>query len=212
MSDEGEAYFLARNERYLVEIVEAFDVCPYARSTRNNGQLAREVLLGAPSVEEVAARARAHEHGGAPIVLLILPDFAGDATAFERHVDAVRRAERVSTTFAMAPFHPLTSYATDTPSRLVGLFRRSPDPTIQLVRYSALEAVKKRAPDGKFFFDGSAASWAAIAARPERGVSEQITYANFERLRERAADLEAKLASLRSQGGSASPPSKRVPR
>ena len=42
------------------------------------------------------------------------------------------------------------------------------------------------------------AAWAAIAARPERGLSDQITHDNFERLRDRADELAAKLAALRT--------------
>jgi hypothetical protein len=198
LSSEIAARALARNDRFLVEIVEALSLCPYARATRLGGQLAREVLFGSVA-SELASRVRAHDASGAQIVLLIVPEFAGDARAWERFVDEVRRADEACRTppFAMAPFHPYTPYYTDTPARLVGLFRRAPDPTIQLVRYTALEAARSRAPDGKFFFDGSASSWAAIAERPERGISEQITHDNFTRWSARASELEARLKSLR---------------
>jgi len=198
---DGEARALARNDRFLVEIVEALDVCPFARATRTGDRLAREVLF----VDEpaaIASRVAAYDAADGPqIVLLILPAFFGDAYAFDRFVDDVRRIDeaRRAPPFAMAPFHPDTPYRADTASRLVGLFRRAPDPTIQLVRFAALDAAKRRAPDGKFFFDGSAASWAALAARPERGLSDQITHGNFERLRDRADELAARLAALRER-------------
>lgn len=194
MGREAEA--LARNDRFLVEVVEGWSLCPYARGTRLSGQLAREVLLGSPAPAEVAARAAAHEGGTATIVLLIFPDLGPvDARAFERFADECRT--HASTCFAFAPFHPDTRYEKDTPSRLVGLFRRAPDPTLQLVRFAALDAARKRAPDGKFYFDGSAAAWDALAARPERGLSEQIAHDNWERTKDRTAELEAILRALR---------------
>jgi hypothetical protein len=189
----------ARNDRFLLSVIEALSVCPFARGTRTSGKLAREVI-DLDEVADVVARVATHDAGDAEIVLLILPDFDGDAPAFERFVDEVRRADeaRRPPPFAMAPFHPETPYHTDTPARLVGLFRRSPDPTIQLVRFTALEAAKRRAPDGKFFFDGSAAAWATLQARPARGLSEQITHDNFDRLRDRADEIAAQLAALRA--------------
>ena len=36
---------LARNERYVREFVEAFNLCPYARRCRETGKLQRVVLL-----------------------------------------------------------------------------------------------------------------------------------------------------------------------
>ena len=186
---------LSRNDRFLVEIVEGWSLCPYARATRLSEQLGREVLLDAPSPAEVAVRASSYEHHAAQIVLLILPDFVGDARAFERYADECRKLAPAA--FAIAPFHPQTAFHSDTPSRLVGLFRRAPDPTLQLVRFSALDAVRRRAPGGKFFFDGSAASWDELQGRPERGLSEQIAHDNWERVHERSEELALLLTALR---------------
>ena len=197
MSDDA-ARALARNDRFL-ELIEELTICPFARATRTSGKLAREVIddLGAAAI---AACTRTFDAGDAQIVLLIAPGWRGDARAFERLVDDVRRAYEAdgAPAFAMAPFHPDTPFATDAPSRLVGLFRRAPDPTLQLVRHSALQAARRHAPDGKFFFDGTAASWEKLAARPERGLSEQIGHDNFTRLRDRADELAARLAALRA--------------
>ena len=186
---------LARNDRFLVEIVEGWSLCPYARTTRLSEQLGREVLLEAPMPAEVAVCASRWERHSAQIVLVILPDFAGDARAFERYTDECRKLAPAA--FAIAPFHPETAFHTDTPSRLVGLFRRAPDPTLQLVRFSALDAVRKRAPGGKFFFDGSATSWDQLKERPERGLSEQIAHDNWERIHKRTEALAKLLAALR---------------
>jgi hypothetical protein len=189
---------LARNDRFLVEVVEGWSLCPFARATRLAGQLAREVVFGEDATT-LAQRAHRHDAGGAQIVLLILPSWTGDARAFERFVDEVRQTYDASkpAAFAMAPFHPDTAFHTDTPARLVGLFRRAPDPTIQLVRYTALDAARRRAPDGKFFFDGSPEAWKEIVARPERGVSEQIAYDNYQTASQRSDELVALLTDIR---------------
>jgi hypothetical protein len=192
-----EAQALARNDRFLLEVVEGWSLCPYARGTRLSGQLAREVLLDAPTPAEVAARATTHEGGTASIVLLIFPDLlVDDARAFERFADECRK--HASRCFAFAPFHPDTSFSNDTPSRLVGLFRRTPDPTLQLVRFAALDAARKRAPDGKFYFDGSSAAWDALSSRPERGLSEQIAHDNWSRAKDRTDELAGVLSGLRT--------------
>ena len=189
---------LRRNDRFLIDIVEAFSLCPFARGTRTTDKLAREVIEEPLDPPALTAYVRKYDDAAADIILLILPTYAGAPKAFERYLDELRRADEAvrPPLFAMAPFHPQTVYHTDTPQRMVGLFRRSPDPTIQLVRFTAIDSAKRRAPDGKFFFDGTEASWAAIAARPIRGLSEQITLDNFTRLRARADELAAKLASI----------------
>ena len=194
MEDGRIATALARNDRFLVEIVEGWSLCPYARATRLSEQLAREVMLDAPTPAEVAVCAARYEHHDAQIVLVILPDFAGDPRAFERYTDEVRKLAPGA--FAIAPFHPATAFHTDKPARLVGLFRRAPDPTLQLVRFTALDAVRKRAPGGKFFFDGSAEMWEELKDRPERGLSEIIARDNWERVHERADELATVLAAL----------------
>src|SRR5690348_15872792 len=105
------------NERYLVEVVEAFDFCPYARGARQAGEVARRVIAG--SDEEAAClRAIAQMPAQVQIGLLILPRLALDADGFDRFVNRVR--ERYSSpTFALAVFHPFSFYGTDTPLKLV---------------------------------------------------------------------------------------------
>src|SRR5262249_2022164 len=77
-------------------------------------------------------------------------------------------------------FHPDGRYGMDSPQKMIMFFRRSPDPTIQLVRFSALDAVKRGdGPGGKFLFDWSARGWAELARRAEeQGISERIAERN----------------------------------
>lgn len=188
-----EAEVLRINLRYLVEVIERFDLCPWARGAREEGAVERRVLLDASRAQLVDGIVTTSEEWAARprtlIGLLILPglhpDEPGglDADGFE---DLVNDARRVMTkraggrpAFALAPFHPASPYRSDRPEQMVPLFRRAPDPTIQLVRFSALDAVKQRS--GKFLFDGSAAALAELerrAAQPP--VSDRIAQTNWE--------------------------------
>jgi hypothetical protein len=180
------------NLRYLVEIVERFELCPWARGAREDGAVARRVLLGGDRGALVDGIVAAHdEWAAAPrtlIGLVILPDLhpdepAGiDADTFEALVNDARRAitRRAGgrPPFALAPFHPTAAYRTERPEQLVPLLRRAPDPTIQLVRFSALDAVKQHS--GKFLFDGSAAAFAELERRATQvPISDRIARDNF---------------------------------
>jgi hypothetical protein len=79
--------------------------------------------------------------------LLIFPRIQLSRSAFQRFVsniieaDAKRHGTR-SSPFALAAFHPDASLDLGNADRLVPFLRRSPDPTIQVVRISALERVR----------------------------------------------------------------------
>lgn len=173
------------NERYLVEVVEAFGLCPFARATRLGGGLDRRVMLQVGEEMEPALEALGQMEGAAKTVigLLIFPRFGGGVDDFERFVGELRRADEARThgkaPFAMAMFHPDVAFGVESPRRMVTLFRRAPDPTIQLVRFSVLDAAKGAA-SGKFLFDYSAAALAELARRAETvPLSERIAADNF---------------------------------
>ena len=65
--------------------------------------------------------------------------------------------------FAMAAFHPDAAADLDDPERLIPFLRRTPDPTIQLVRQEALERVRGRHPQGTAFVDPQLFSAQAFA-------------------------------------------------
>ena len=46
-------------DRYVVEVVESFHLCPWAKSARLGGEVAVEVLWGEPSVDAWVEAARA---------------------------------------------------------------------------------------------------------------------------------------------------------
>jgi hypothetical protein len=156
--------------------------------------VSRAVLLGA-EIEPV--RALVGEWSPSERVeigLLIFPRFDGDSRAF----DAFARSalDGLSSPFASATFHPQAGYSVDSPAQMVGFFRRSPDPTIQLVRRSVLERVRAGTSPGRairFTLQG----WAAITGPPRETVSDRIATDNHARAGAGAqAEIERVLTSI----------------
>lgn len=154
-SSQLTAEVLRINLRYLTEVVEAFGLCPFARQVRLGGGLERRVSFDRAG-DAAAAHALVTELGADSRVelgLLIYPMLALDPDAFDRLVQRLRQANAdrggERPVFAMAPFHPRAAFSAASPERLVGLFRRAPDPTIQLVRLAALDALRQDGASGE---------------------------------------------------------------
>jgi hypothetical protein len=171
------------NQRYLTEVVEAFDVCPFARGVRTGGALARRVILDEqrPLEAGLEAAAALALDAAVEVAVLIYPRLVRSAREFDAFVAELRRADAERhggrAVFAMAMFHPETTWTPDAPERMVMFFRRAPDPTVQLVRFSVLDAVKGEAGGGKFLFDGNLAELERRLERPS--LSERIARDNF---------------------------------
>ena len=167
---------LARNDRYLHEFIEALHICPYARTCRETGKLHREVVLDRElDASRVAARIRALDHQSqVEIGLLIFPQVAVTAQAFERFIRDVRARYEIGRTepiaFFVVAFHPDLPQQLKNPDIAVRFMRRSPDPTIQLVRPSAIERVRQgsRDPEALSGHIAEAGLRAVLAAGPER--------------------------------------------
>jgi len=170
---------LERNDRYLLEFIEALHICPYARTCRETGQLRRIVRLDqAMDAASVAAQIKALEsEAEIEIGLLLFPQLQIDAPGFERYIRDVRaayeRGRTGPTQFFVVAFHPELPMRVDNPDVAVRFLRRSPDPTIQLVRSSAIDRVRKasRDPHGLSGFIAEAGLRAILAAGPERVAS-----------------------------------------
>ena len=142
---------LARNDRYLVEFVEALAICPYARACRETGRLARTVGLdGALTEDGLSAKLLQMDEETGPgvdVALLIFPRLRLSALDFDR---LVRRALKNYTDekrgspgpllpiFAVA-FHPGFDMQLRNADVAVRFMRKSPDPTVQIVRPEAIE-------------------------------------------------------------------------
>lgn len=197
--------------RYEREFIVAFSLCPYAERARREGRVREVVLLQeSPDLDEVLAAVDAI--AAAPdleIGLLLFPCLMRDRRDFELFVSTVRGADEAradgATAMAMAAFHPDGPLDATSPARLVPFIRRSPDPTIQLVRQSALERVRRGVTSGTAFMSPSVVQQILSGdAAPELSESsaplhERIAQANFDRLAAVGfANAEAILADIRT--------------
>ena len=175
---------LRLNDRYLNEAVIAFGLCPWAERAISGDELRRAVVTDEPSLAAALSfiddLARA---GAAASVGMLI--FAGASVAspgFDRFTEEVRRADRERCRaegrkdFVMAAFHPDAATSFTNAYQLVSFLRRTPDPTIQLVRAELLDPLR--------------------AARPS--LSDDITQQNFARVTAQGPErLDAVLRDLR---------------
>lgn len=144
---------LRRNERYLREFIEDLSICPYARMCREQQRLYRAVFLQTqPTPQSVAEHVLSLEPlSQFEIGLLIFPNFAGpnlvgDSHPFERFVTETRnqygKLRKGSPGFFLVAFHPAMPMNLMNPDVAVRFMRRSPDPTIQLVRPEVIDSVR----------------------------------------------------------------------
>lgn len=141
--------------RYAVEIVEEFTFCPWARSAREAGRVQCNVVLGArPTLEALLAEVQAADGQAAiDVTLLVMPECELSRVELRRLTSALHaRYEEASgrgrTAHAIADFHPTAPLDQTSPERLVPFIRRSPDPTLQLIKHAALESARRGPLDG----------------------------------------------------------------
>lgn len=181
-------------ERYAVEVVEHFGFCPWARAARESGNVRLSVIFSANQddfSESLEGLCDLHDDAeDADIALFIYPLLDLDRLPFEGFVRRLRGSAEMRRppldAFAMAAFHPAASVDTTDPDRLVPYVRRSPDPTLQLVRKSALSEIKGLA-SGTAFVDVSSLSLASLKALSEpvpKAVRERIAEQNLSTVRE----------------------------
>ena len=196
------------HERYTLELIERFNLCPWARRSRLDGEVERHPLLqrsmdAAPTLallDRLEAAPRP-----IPIALAIYPRLAVtprqfDAMAAEiKALDQARHQGRPI--YVSATFHPDYPLDLRSPSALVPWLRRSPDPSLQLVRLDVIEAARGRT--GKMMFDFSPAAWEEVRRRVERGtVPERVAadnHATAERERDEMERVVADIAADRAR-------------
>ena len=146
--------------RYQLEIVEGVGLCPWAARARTDDVFRARVLLGADAPVEATLEAidALAKDPGAEVAVLIYPRLALGRAAFERFVARVRDADvprypigRVP--FVFAAFHPDAEPDASGAERLIPFLRRTPDPTIQLLRSDVLDRVRSGTPQGTQFVD-----------------------------------------------------------
>jgi hypothetical protein len=145
---------LRANARYIEEVVIGWNLCPWAARAWRAGEVARRVLAGEASedglvvgLDVAPVLAFIDELSAAPALAIGLAIFSRatvTVAAFGAFAERVRRADRARrppdavAPFLLAAFHPDFGAGSDfrNAGQLVSFIRRTPDPTLQLVRES----------------------------------------------------------------------------
>lgn len=202
---------LERNDKYLQQVVEGYNLCPFARQCRLSDKLHREVIASQDIAAALLARLlqlQQTDDTSFEVALVIVPGFAGSTHQFEtllRQVEAqivayLAGMGQRQACFAVA-FHPQMPFETGQPHQIVGLLRRSPDPTVQLVRRSLLEQVRGNDSAPQYLdtqphatAESLLAAAAALVIRPT--LSERIAAANFQTWHRTGQALAAATAEI----------------
>lgn len=179
-------------DRYIVEIVEAYDLCPWAKPARTGGEVAVEVLWGTPPLDAWVRAARAllaEPH--TRVAMVVAPELAATATDLR----AIRDHVAVHIPSAgIAEFHPDAALDAATPARLVPYLRRSPDPLLQLVPLELLDRV--RAYPAVVDLADQAQMLGGLAAPLRGDVADAIAADNHARVTADAAAVAATLEDI----------------
>jgi hypothetical protein len=200
---------LARNDRYLRDFVESLYLCPYAQKCREGGKLHRRVLRRREDALAAIREIEALPDAEVEVALLIFPEEAAtgepsarDFTAFCADLrERMFAAHRGDAPFYCAAFHPDLPRDLVDANRAVHFLRRSPDPTLQLVRASVLHAVRGPGDGGSRYVDaGQLSLEQAMALASPLSLAERIARTNFATVQREGPDrLEALLDSFRDR-------------
>ncbi len=221
---------LTHSDRYLRELVEQWDICPFARRCRQEGRLWRRVVWAeeasdaAPRLDGALDALEATATPGNPeVALLLCPGLQDlDAQAFNAVYVAARaryQARHANPAFYMVAFHPELRLNASSPGSLINFWRRSPHPTLQLVSVALLARLRQvdRERDPSRIALEMAATGAAPeeiadaldALRDHQPVSERVAQRNGETFSTEGAtvfvqtqrSIAAQVAEDRAQSG-----------
>jgi hypothetical protein len=178
--------------RYLIEVVERYELCPWARSARLGGEVATGVLWGAPTDDEwVATAAELLARPGARVVMVIAPELVISPAGLR----ALRGWVAARLPHAgIADFHPQASLDLTTPARLVPFLRRAPDPLLQLVPLALLNGV--RGPPPTIDRARQALLLGGRVEPPRADVATRIAAANHATTLRHASEIESTLDAI----------------
>jgi hypothetical protein len=165
-------------DRYLVEIVEAYGLCPWARQARLGGELSVAVLWGQPELAEWQAAAQ--ELLARPttrVAMVVAPELAETTGGLRGTREQISRLVKIA---GVAEFHPDGSRDTQTAARLVPHLRRSPDPLLQFVPFAILESV--RSSTALTDLQEQAKALGGISTAPREDIGDRIAETNHARV------------------------------
>jgi hypothetical protein len=129
-------------DRYLIEVVEAFELCPWAASARRRGEILVAIIGDGPHVDAQvkAAVDEVSADETVAIGMVVLAAAPLTPSGLRRLRDRVLEGRR---DVAIADFHPEAAVDLTSAARLVPFLRRSPDPMLQVVPHRVLATVKR---------------------------------------------------------------------
>jgi hypothetical protein len=179
-------------DRYLVEVVEAYDLCPWARGARQGGEVAVEVVWGTPSEDAWGAAAEALlAREATRVAMVIAPELV--VTPAELRAVRDRVAARIPVA-GVAEFHPDAALDLASPARLVPFVRRAPDPLLQLVPLAILDAVRAAPPAATLATQAQMLGGRATAPRAD--VADRIAATNHATVSRAHTAIEATLDAI----------------
>src|SRR5688572_7085408 len=196
---------LRLNARYVSEVVERFGLCPWAERARREGRVKTLVLLqDSPTLFEpsLSSMAELAADETVEIAMLVYPRLTLGRLDFEHFARQLRQldAQRYDVScipLAMAAFHPDAAPDMSDAERLIPFLRRTPDPTLQLVRYAVIERARGQFSEGTEFFQAGLHDVDRPEKKPIR-LREQIARNNLESVRDAGlVTFEAVLSDIR---------------
>jgi hypothetical protein len=179
-------------DRYLIEVVEAYDLCPWARPARLAGEVAIGILWGTPTVDawiELARTELARPH--TRVAMIVAPELSIDQAGLRAIRDEA--TTRIPTT-GVAHFHPAAALDLGSPARLVPFVRRSPDPLLQLVPLAILESVRTVRPTIDLLLQAQILG--GRAAMPREDIADRIAATNHATVTAQQAEITAVLDDI----------------
>jgi hypothetical protein len=205
-SEHTAAEAIRLHRRYLIEIVEACGFCPWAKRSRIDGRIRQHVSMAEGDEAAIAdtqqAIARWTLERDVDVGFMIFPRLP--VTRLEFDALGAKVSERESTRhaigeipFVLATFHPDARVDTATGERLIPFLRRTPDPCLQLVRVSVLDAVRANTPQGTRLMDLEQVLKSNFEIREEIPLRERIAKQNLETAKKMGLEaLGAKLDEI----------------
>jgi hypothetical protein len=179
-------------DRYIVEVVEAYGFCPWARAARVGGEIGVTVIFGTPTPEQLADAGRALlARPEIRVAMVVTPEISVPQSGFRVVREAVTK---LVDTAGIADFHPDAELDLGTPARLVPFTRRSPDPLLQFVPLALLKSVRYSAtpPD----LAEQARLLGGVVTDPSEDIGDRIAETNHTRVTRELAEISRVLADI----------------
>ena len=212
----------AIHDLYLKDVVEGFNLCPFARRCREDDKLKRIIFW--PEKAHVNSQEVGQKlselHDGEPIPDVLLLTFVvteghpwRKPEGFEEflrelrevHQQAVKQSNKIAS-YYMVAFHPNLSVPAGklNQATLVPLLRHSPDPVIQCVRAELLNEIRRQSQSRKFTYlqtkieDSNFALPKVFGIQTDATISTEIARNNFLRVGsgEQRNQLEAQISNI----------------